>query len=79
MVKIIQNIAVTIFILSVVFMTFLAILSVWDVLQKDVLGKSLSTIGIMAFASLVVIVATRAIDNHQNNLPKPPMGGGTLS
>ena len=65
--KIIENIAVAIFIMSVVILTLLAVLAIWDVLEKDVLWKSLSTIGILAFASLVVIVAARAVEKHRSD------------
>ena len=60
----IKKIAVSILITSVVLLTFLAILSIWDVLQKDVLGKSLATLGVIAFASLIVLLAAKYIEDH---------------
>lgn len=67
MVKQIQNAAIGIFIVSVAVLTLVAVLAIWDVFSKDTLYKSLSTIGVLAFSSLVVIVATRAIDKHNSN------------
>lgn len=73
MVKQIQNIAIGIFIVSVAVLTLVAVLAIWDVFGKDTLYKSLSTIGVLAFSSLVVIVATRAMEKNSNN----NNGGGT--
>lgn len=67
MFKLIQNIAIAIFIISTAILTFVAIMAIWDVFEKDVLYKSLSTIGVVAFASLVVIVAGRFIDKHKDS------------
>jgi uncharacterized membrane protein len=53
-------------IVSVCFLTFLAVLSTWDVLGKDVMYKSLSTIGVIAFAALIVLVAAKSIEAKES-------------
>ena len=58
----IKKVAVAILIISVCFLTFLAVLSIWDVLSKDVMYKSLSTIGVIAFAALIVLVAAKSLE-----------------
>jgi len=67
MFRTIQNVAAGSFIFFVSILTIIAVLAVWDVFSEDVLSKSLTTIGILAFASLVVIVAARAVEKHQDN------------
>ena len=56
----IQNIALVVLIVSVAIMTLLGVLSIWDFLDNDVLAKSLSTIGVITFASLVTFAAAKA-------------------
>lgn len=68
----IKRVAIWVLIVSVVLFTFLAILSIWDVLQKDVLGKSLSTLGVIAFAALIVVVAAKSYEEHHDNHQLPP-------
>ncbi|MEX0910359.1 MAG: hypothetical protein WDZ73_01230 [Candidatus Paceibacterota bacterium] len=67
MFKVIQNIAAGFFIVSVAVLTIIAILAVWDVLAEDVITKSLTTIGILGFSSLVIIIAARVLDARQDN------------
>jgi len=50
----IRKISLVILTLSVVFLTFLAILGVWEVVSGDVLEKSLATMGLLIFSSLLV-------------------------
>ncbi|MEA2112956.1 MAG: hypothetical protein U9P50_03235 [Patescibacteria group bacterium] len=63
----IKKIAVVILVISVTLMTFLAILSIWDVLDKDVFWKSISTIGVVAFGSLIIVVAVKALEDRESN------------
>lgn len=65
----IQKIAVSVLIASVVVLTFLAILAIWDVLSDDIFWKSISTIGVVAFAALIVVVAAKSIDHFR----QPPL------
>ncbi len=67
----VQNIAVLVFIISVVFLTLIAILSIWDVFEPDVFWKSITTIAVVGFSSLLVIAAVKGVENHQkNNTPQ---------
>ena len=63
--KKVKSVAIGILITAVSILTLIAILSIWDVLSKDVLWKSISTIGIVAFGSLIVVVAAQALE-HKN-------------
>jgi len=63
--KKVKGIAIGILIIAVSILTLIAILSIWDVLSEDVLWKSISTIGIVAFGSLIVVVAAQALE-HKN-------------
>ena len=64
MTKTIQNIALVVFVISVTVLTIVAVLAIWDFFSDDVLYKTLSTIGIITFASLIVIVAAKVIERH---------------
>ncbi|MES2930928.1 MAG: hypothetical protein V4665_04055 [Patescibacteria group bacterium] len=63
----IKKIAVYILIASVSILTLVAILSVWDVFSDDVLWKSISTIGIVAFGALIVIIVSQVFDHKENH------------
>lgn len=65
-----KQIAIYTLVTSVAILTLIAVLSIWDVLSEEVLGKSLSTIGVVAFGALIVVVASQALDN-KNNTNKP--------
>ncbi|MFA4890371.1 MAG: hypothetical protein WC587_01925 [Candidatus Paceibacterota bacterium] len=67
MANILKKASVVILVISVVLMTFLAILSIWDFLQKDVLQKSLTTIGVVGFAALVVLLAAKYVEDKNLN------------
>lgn len=60
--KNVKKIITNIFWGSVILFTVLAILAIWDVLPKEIAGKSLSTLGVIFLASLVSI----AIMNNLN-------------
>ena len=66
MAKTIQNIAFVVFVVSMTILTIVAVLAIWDAFSDDVLYKTLSTIGIITFASLIIIVAAKVIDRHQS-------------
>ncbi|MEK7616393.1 MAG: hypothetical protein AAB420_04285 [Patescibacteria group bacterium] len=65
MAKTIQHIALVVFVISVTILTIIAILAIWEFLSDDVLFKTLSTLGIVTFASLIVIIAAKVIERHQ--------------
>ncbi|MFA6502871.1 MAG: hypothetical protein WCT45_01265 [Candidatus Paceibacterota bacterium] len=57
----VQNSAAGIFIACVVVLTAISILGVWDIFSGDVITKSFETLGLLAFAAVVVIVASRYV------------------
>jgi hypothetical protein len=52
------------FIVSVVILSIVSILGVWNIFGEDVISKSFQTLGLLAGVSLVVIVASRFMNNH---------------
>ncbi len=62
----IKQIAVYVLITAVVILTFVSVLSIWDVFTKEVLGKSLSTIGVIAFGAFIVVLASQAIESRNS-------------
>jgi uncharacterized membrane protein len=72
MANIIRKTSLSVLILSVVLLTFLAILSIWDVLDKDVFWKSVSTISVIGFAALITVLAGNAWDNENQKKQIPP-------
>ena len=50
--------------ISVVLFTLLSILAIWNVLEKDVAWKSLSTLGVIFIASLITLVIIRVIEDR---------------
>jgi len=57
----VQNIASGLFIFCVFVLTVVSILGVWDIFSSDVITKSFETLGLLAFVSVVVIVASRFV------------------
>ena len=64
----IKKVAVTVLVTAVTLLTLLALLSIWDVLAKDIFGKSLSSIGVIAFGALVIIIAVQTLE--KKSVPK---------
>lgn len=56
------------FIFCVGFLCVLSIMSVWKLVEGDILAKSISTIGIIAFASVVTILASHWMKKDVNEL-----------
>ncbi len=62
------------FILCVGFLAVISILSIWKVIDGDVVFKSLATVGIVAFASIVSLIASRymgdssSVETNDNSL-----------
>lgn len=48
---------------SVIFMTLLAILAIWDVFSKDVAWKALSTLGVVLVAAAISLVIIKIIED----------------
>lgn len=61
------NVSSLVFIIGVLLFSFVAILGVWDFMQDDVVVKSLSTIGVLGFVGLIVIVASSYFDKSEDN------------
>ena len=55
----IKKIAISILILLIIAIAFVIILSIWNILTPDMLWRSISTLGTIAVASLVVIIITK--------------------
>lgn len=54
--------------ISVVFMTLLAILSIWDVFNDDVAWKALSTLGVVLIASTISLVIIKIVDDKSGQI-----------
>jgi hypothetical protein len=60
----IRHSTLAVLITSVVFLAFFGVLAIWEVLSKEVTNKSLSSIGILAFASFVIVLTCMDRENH---------------
>ncbi len=63
-----KRISAGVLICSLVMFTFLAILSIWGVLDDDIAWKSLSTLGVITFSSIIAVIAARIMD-HKEETP----------
>ncbi len=64
----INKICLIIFISCIVLATTLSILAIWDVLISDnILFRSVSTLGVIFFGSLMVAVVNKIIPIHKDN------------
>lgn len=61
----IKNIIATILSLAVFVLTIITILSIWGYIEKDISGKSISTIGILVFSSVVVLLIYKVIEDKK--------------
>lgn len=62
---IIRHGTLVILIAAVTFLALFGVLAIWDVLSGEVLSKSLASIGILAFASLIVVVTCLEREHHK--------------
>lgn len=60
----IRKVTVVILVVSIVLLAFLAILSIWEVLGKEVTSKSIQSMIFIAGGSLLIIVAAMERENH---------------
>ena len=51
---------------AVTVLTLLAVLSIWGYLEQDVSGKSISTLGILVFSSIVLLLVFRITEDKKN-------------
>jgi len=64
-----QRIATAVLISSLALFTLIAILSIWDVFSDDIAYKSITTIAVTAFSSLVILGISRIINRKNDQLP----------
>ncbi len=64
MTKKIGDIVTLFFILCVGFLAFISVLSIWKIIDGDVMFKSLATVGIVAFASIIVMFASKSMSTN---------------
>ncbi len=70
--KNLSNITAVVFIISVVFLTGVSVLGVWELFDSSILGKSYATIGLLCLVTLVVMVAEQFISkNHSEEMVVP--------
>lgn len=76
----VRNITLGTLIVSSVLLAFFGVLSIWDVItDKDVLAKTLSSLAIIAFSSLIVVMV--CLEREQNQVWKKRSGqisGGAI-
>jgi len=65
--KKIQDIAGFVFITAVSVLSFVSILGVWEFFGNDVILKSFQTLGLLAIAAIVIIVAGRFVDHKSED------------
>lgn len=53
--------------ISVIFMSLLAILAIWDVLDNDIALKAVSTLGVILAASAISLVIIRIVDDKDGD------------
>ncbi|MFH1454804.1 MAG: hypothetical protein ABIF22_00555 [bacterium] len=61
----IKKIAIGILILSIIIITSVTLLSVWDIVNPYMLWKSIFTIVIVAIASLIVIIVIKVTKENK--------------
>ena len=76
----IRNITLATLIVSSSFLALFGVLSIWEIItDKDVVNKSLSSLGIIAFASLIIVMV--CLEREQNEFWKKrsgEMSGGAV-
>jgi uncharacterized membrane protein len=63
--KKIADFAAYLFIVSVVLLSFVSILGVWDIFEKDVISKSFQSISLLAAVAVIILIAERFIDSRK--------------
>lgn len=64
--KTVRQITVTILIATVSILAILGVLSIWDVIQdRDVLYKSMSSVGVLAFGALIIVATSLAREGNK--------------
>jgi hypothetical protein len=79
--QVIRNSSIVILIISAVFLALIAVLSIWEILNETILSKSVSTIGVIAFSTLIAVVTCLNRENHpilKKQSVSPLIGAGFL-
>ena len=72
----IRKITLAVLITSVSLLAFFGVLAIWDVLAGETLSKSLSSIAIIAFTSIVVVIT--CLEREKHKLMQQKMSGGLI-
>lgn len=72
----IRKITLAVLIISISLLALFGVLAIWDVLSGEVLNKSLSSIAIIAFASLAVVIT--CLEREKHKLMHQKMSGGVI-
>ena len=67
----IKDIASLLFLACLGVLTTIAVLGVWEVFAHDVIAKSFQTLGVIAFVSVIVIIASKFMDSSPSTMPSP--------
>ncbi len=65
----IADISAYLFILSMIILSGVSILGVWEFFQKDVISKSFQTIGLLAVVAIILIIADHFME--KKTIPQP--------
>src|SRR3989339_1453528 len=72
----IRQITLGVLIISISLLALFGVLAIWDVLSGEVLNKSLSSIAIIAFASVVIVIT--CLEREKHKLMQQKMSGGVI-
>lgn len=72
----IRQATLAVLIVSISLLALLGVLAIWDVLSGETLSKSLSSISIIAFNSLIIVVT--CLEREKHKLMKQKMSGGVI-
>ncbi|MDB5194434.1 MAG: hypothetical protein JWN50_448 [Parcubacteria group bacterium] len=72
----IRHLTVGLLVVSVSILALLGIMAIWEVLAGDVLSKSVSSIVILAFASLIITIT--CLDRERHKLLNQKISGGVV-
>ena len=69
----IANVAAHLFIISIIILSTISILGVWDFFSNDVISKSFQSIGLLGFVAFIILVADHFLDQRTES----PMVSGS--
>ena len=72
----IRKITLALLITSASLLALFGVLAIWDILSGEVLNKSLSSIAIIAFASVVIVIT--CLEREKHKLMQQKMSGGVI-